>query len=288
MKKALRTFIVSVMLMCMFSVTAFADMAPKPKITIKLENAPEGIYYLDLLAPIYNNAYFPKEPSDEVSAKYDSDMLELLFGMSGDGWYPSVATKNSLTWGELTSDNGVHTFSYHPPSEFRVIIVRENGNVSISEKIHRKTFRTTITMDYNTMDYTRRPVWQVYPVQFTSSFVPTVIIEFIVLLVFGLKNKENLKYFLAANFATQLALNITISTMMINEGWGAFLFGWFSIGALELLIALSEGFFYSKKFTGCESTWRFRYGIWANAASAAATLIFLQPMLDNMARIAGF
>jgi len=288
MKKALRTLIVSVMLMCLFSVTAFADMAPKPKITIKLENAPECVYYMDLLTP--ENASWPvtKEPDEEIKEKYDADMVARIFRMSGDGWYPAVSIKNSLTWGELLSEDGVHTFSYHPPSEFRIIIVTEDGNVSISEKIDRKTFRTTLTLDYSTMSYSRRPVWQVYPAQFISSFVPTIIIEFIVLLAFGLKSRNNIKYFLIANFTTQLVLNIMLATMMIQDGWGAFLFGRILLIGPEILIAMAEGFFYRKKFTGCERQWRFKYGIWANAASAAATLIFLQPMVDNMARIAGF
>ncbi|MBQ8603837.1 MAG: hypothetical protein IJ410_03210 [Oscillospiraceae bacterium] len=284
----IKTVVIAAVLFCALSVTAFADMAPKPKITIKLENAPEGVYYMDLLAPEYDSWPVEKEPDDEIKEKYDEEMLEILFGMSGDGWYPAVSVKNSLTWGELTSENGVHTFSYHPPSEFRVIIVTEDGNVSISEKIERKTFRTNITLDYTTMSHTVRPVWQVYPVQFLSSFIPTIIIEYLVLLAFGLKNKNNLRYFMLANLATQLALNIVISTMMIKDGWGAFLFGWILLIGPEALIAMAEGYIYSKKFTDCENGWRFKYGIRANFASAAATLICLQPMLDNMAKVAGF
>ena len=288
MKKTVRFIIYSVFLFCLLSVTAFADTAPKPKITVKLENAPEGIYYMDLLAPVYNSTGMKKEPDEAIAAKYNKDMLDLIFGHSGDGWYPALSSKHSLTWGKLTSENGVHTFSYHPPREFRIIIVTEDGDVSISQKIHRETFRTTITLDYTTMTHTTAPVWQVYPAQFVSSFVPTLIIEYLVLLAFGLKNKNNIKYFIIANFVTQLALNTMIATTMIKEGWGGFLFGRILLIGLEILITLTEGFYYSKKFTGCDKEYRFKYGILANITSAMATLIFLQPMLDNMARIAGF
>lgn len=286
--KKINTLVIMIFLFCSLSVTAFADMAPKPKITIRLENRPEGVYYMDLLMPEYNSWPVEKEPDEEIKEKYDAEMVARIFRMSGDGWYPAVSIKNSLTWGELTSEDGVHTFSYHPPSEFRVIIVTEDGNVSISEKIHRKTFRTNITLDYTTMTHTVRPVWQVYPAQFISSFIPTVIIEYLILMAFGLKNKNNIKYFLLANTATQLVLNIIIATMMIKDGWGAFLFGFIRLIGPEALIAMGEGYIYSKKFTDCDADWRFKYGIRANVASAAATMICLQPMLDNMARIAGF
>ncbi|MBR5521739.1 MAG: hypothetical protein IKU54_07055 [Oscillospiraceae bacterium] len=287
--KKLRFIIINIFIFCMLPVVAHADMAPKPQITIKLENAPECVYYMDLLSPVYESWLLQNPtPNDEMASKYDNHMLQQLFTMADEGWFPVLTEQYSLTWGELTSDNGVHTFSYLPPSKFKIIVVTDSGDISISETIDRKTFRTTLTVDYNTMKYTRQPVWQVYPVQFLSSFIPTIIIEYLVLLAFRLKNKNNIKYFLIANTTTQLALNIVISTMMIKDGWGAFLFGWLLLLAPEALIAIVEGFAYSKKFTDCEADWRYKYGIRANIVSALSTLIFLQPMLDNMARIAGF
>ena len=125
MKKLLRISFTAMVLFCLLSVTAFADMAPKPKITIKLENAPEGVYYMDLLSPAYNDVQRVRTPNKEVSQKYDSTMLRQLFCMADDDWYPVVSGEGYMTWGELTSDDGVHTFSYHPPSEFRAIIVQD-------------------------------------------------------------------------------------------------------------------------------------------------------------------
>ena len=34
-----------------FAFPVFADMGPKPQVTVRVENPPEGLYYLDLLVP---------------------------------------------------------------------------------------------------------------------------------------------------------------------------------------------------------------------------------------------
>ena len=50
MKRTFRFLILLVLVSCIMSMTAFADMGPKPQLTVKVENPPQEVYWLDLLA----------------------------------------------------------------------------------------------------------------------------------------------------------------------------------------------------------------------------------------------
>ena len=49
MKKSLRNSILLLLTAMLLTVSALADSGPKPQLTVKVENAPEEPYYLDLL-----------------------------------------------------------------------------------------------------------------------------------------------------------------------------------------------------------------------------------------------
>lgn len=51
MKRKLRTLALAALAACLLTVTALADTGPKPLLTVKVANAPEGLYCLDLLEP---------------------------------------------------------------------------------------------------------------------------------------------------------------------------------------------------------------------------------------------
>ena len=54
MRHFLRSTLFLLLTICTLTITAFADMGPKDQLTIKVENAPEELYYLDLLQTTVN------------------------------------------------------------------------------------------------------------------------------------------------------------------------------------------------------------------------------------------
>ena len=286
MKRLMNIFMVSMVIMILFSVTAYADMAPKPKIIVNVENAPKE-YYLDILAPYISDIGY-KYNSDMIE-KYGEKVVEKMFSLTDEGWYPRVCDDHSMTWGDLTADkNGQHVFRYNPPEKFRVIILSADGEIKVSDTIVRNNFQREITIDYNTMEYFKRPVWQVFPMQFVSSFIPTVIIELFILLLFRFSISNNLAVFLGANFVTQLVLNFIITYMFIKEGPGAFLFGWLIIIIIEGFITYTEALVYRKYLKGHNEALRFQYGIVANITSASVSLLGIGGIINNLAEFAGF
>ena len=118
----------TLMLCFIFSLsqTAYADMGPKPSLTIIVENPPEGEYYLDLLVN-YDKAY--SKLTEETKAGLNAEKLKILEDFSEDGWYPALAHGTSVpltgtVTGKKNGDTMVHGFSYlGVPDTFKVIIV---------------------------------------------------------------------------------------------------------------------------------------------------------------------
>ena len=50
MKRFSRVFLLVSLSLALLTVTALADTGPKSKLTIKVKNAPQELYYLDLLS----------------------------------------------------------------------------------------------------------------------------------------------------------------------------------------------------------------------------------------------
>lgn len=283
MKRILPALIcVLVLVAAVLPVTALADVGPKPSLTIRVINAPAELYYLDLLIQdpgSYDNLKYGD------SAPYDQELLGGLHSWEDEGWYPAYAggTKIPL-FGDLTgvSENGVmvHTFTYLGlPQTFRIAVSGADGTVqAVSEPFTRQVFRTTITYDYaNNAVVGVTPVWLSYAVQFLSTFVPTLIIEGLILLLFGFKLRENLKFFVLLNLFTQVALTATLGTALITSGP---LLAYFYFLPAELVVTLAEVLACSRFLRGRSKKRRAVYALCTNVASAAFGIFTLMPVFS--------
>lgn len=82
--KRYRCFFLLLVFCFLFPITCSADFGPKPKLKIIVRNAPEEVYYLDLLIE-----------SDYVDEKFDigrynADMVNNLLSFKDEGWYPAL------------------------------------------------------------------------------------------------------------------------------------------------------------------------------------------------------
>lgn len=92
----------------------------------------------------------------------------------------------------------------------------------------------------------------------------TILIEGIILLLFGFKLKDNWKPFIFTNILTQIMLTFIVSFVFIRNGpFAAILIQI----PMELIIMFTEAFIYRKYLVGQSKNRAFIYGITANAVS---------------------
>lgn len=267
-----------------------ADMGPKPGTTIVVENPPD-VYYLDLLIP--DGEYeFHSNLTEEERAACDPEMLAALEAQRQDGWHTALVTGTAAPlFGSLTGvreeRGAAHTFSYFGvPDTYRILIVTEDLQVMTSEILTKKVFQETIRVkldpETGSIAVTESPsVPLLYLGQFAATFVPTVLVEFLILLLFRIPVKKNLLVFFGVNLATQLLLTGIMTSTLVSSG---LLTAYLILLPLELVILAVEMTAYAFLLRGVSKARRIAYAAAANVASAAAGF-FLIGIADSFINI---
>ena len=277
---------------------AFADFGPKPQLTVRVENAPQEPYYLDLLAEGDWDAE-DTDSNDGIERSYygkedtlDPDLLALLRENVPEGWHACVAqgTTGAPIYGELyaestdASGNDLHIFAYHGvPSTYRIILVTESGKVWLSEALERRVLQSSVTVHW--ADDTENTTVTVpstvtgYALQFVATLVPTLLIEGLLLLLFQYSWKQNWKAFLLVNMLTQGLLAVASSSVTAHSGVSAWYLFFFFLPA-ELVVMLVEVFLYSGRglLTGHSKGRAALYAVTANFASAFLGYYLAEPV----------
>ncbi len=267
MKRTLRTLPLLILAILLMTVPAFADTGPKPYLRVRVMNAPQEEYYLDILAE--------GEPREQPKATKDP-LEQQLRAAVPEGWHACVSqgTSGAPIFGDLTGEDAgdgsfLHDFRYlGVPSRYRIIVVTASGESWISEPMDRPALQSSVTVDWATKRVSAPPVWVAYSIQFLCTFLVTLAIELLVLKGFGYSLKQNWKPFLLVNLVTQGALTAWLSLTIVREG-GHIYYIMLLLPA-ELLISLIEGTVYALTFTGGTKKRAFAYGVCANALSAIA------------------
>ncbi len=303
MKQGLRIWLLTTLTITLLSVSALADTGPKPLLTVRVENAPEELYYLDLLAEGTYEAS-PAEDAEsgysgidwnyspEEAAALDQDLLAALRAAVPDGWHACTAegTGGAPMWGELgghdTGLQGVrlHTFGYVGlPDTYRILIATESGDIHLFPPCSRTVLQSSVTVDWGSRSVQVPPVWMSYVLQTLCTLLPTLAIEGLVLLLFGFSWKKARRPFLLTNLVTQGALAVCTSVFTIQNGvswWSLFLFV-----PIEIIIALVESGLYVRFLTGQSRRRAFAYGLTANVCSAVLGLSILEPVWHSIVSI---
>ena len=277
---------------------AFADFGPKPQLTVRVENAPQEPYYLDLLAEGDWDAK-DTDSDDGIERNYygkedtlDPDLLALLRENVPEGWHACVAqgTTGAPIWGELyaestdASGNDLHIFGYHGvPSTYRILLVTQSGKVWLSDELERRVLQSSVTVHWS--DDTENTTVTVpstvagYLLQFVATLVPTLLIEGILLLLFQYSWKQNWKAFLIVNVLTQGLLAVASSSVTAHSGVSGWYLFFFFLPA-ELVVMLVEVFLYSGRglLTGHSKGRAALYAVTANFASAFLGYYLAEPV----------
>ena len=299
MKRAfLRTFVCALLASLALTTFALADSGPKPQLTVRVENAPQEPYYLDLLAE-GDWGESGESSYDGVDWSYhgkedtlDPDLLALLRENVPSGWHACVAqgTTGAPMWGELYAEgtdafgNDLHVFGYHGvPSTYRIILVTQSGKVWISDTLERKVLQSSVTVhwadDAESTTVTVPSTVTGYLLQFLATLVPTLLIEGALLLLFRYSWKKNWEAFLLVNVLTQGFLAVASVYVTAHSGVSAWYFFFFLLPA-ELIILLVELYLYAGcgLLTGHSKGRAAAYAITANLASAVLGYYLAEPV----------
>ena len=299
MKRApLRAFVCALLASLALTTVALADFGPKPQLTVRVENAPQELYYLDLLAEGDWDAE-DTDSNDGIERSYygkedtlDPDLLALLRENVPEGWHACVAqgTTGAPIYGELyaestdASGNDLHIFAYHGvPSTYRIILVTQSGKVWLSEALERRVLQSSVTVhwadDTENTTVTVPSIVTGYLLQFLATLVSTLLIEGLLLFLFQYSWKQNWKAFLLVNVLTQGLLAVASSSVTAHSGVSAWYLFCFFLPA-EFVVMLVEVFLYSGRglLTGHSKGRATLYAVTANFASAVLGYYLAEPV----------
>ena len=274
MKRLLRAVPCLLLCLILLAGTASADTGPKQSLTITVTNAPEGVYYLDLL---HQNDW---DYSNVNLEEYDPALIEGLRSWEDEGWFPALVhgTDPPLFGDLLPGEDGTHNFYYFGlPETFRIAVSSANGAQATAEPFTRTVFHTELVYDYASNTITRSTsTVGYYLAQFLSTFIPTLAVEGILLWLFGFRSRRSVVVFLVVNLVTQAVLHILLGSAVLAVG--AHYLYYLVLLPVEVLIWLAEAVAYGLLLRDQKPGRRVGYAICANAASYAAGFLPLHLM----------
>ncbi len=168
---------IAAFLLAVLPVSASADSGPKPQITIQVQNAPDGDYYVDLLIP----GEIPERDIDNIEWNHidrASLPLDALERDRMDGWHYAMLDGTPAPLFYKHPDKDTFVFSYFgTPDRFRIAIYDDSQQkVNFSEVMKRTQLQQIFTCDFadNTVK-TGNPLLT-YLKQFASSLLPTLLL----------------------------------------------------------------------------------------------------------------
>ena len=197
-RKSLRTLVCALLASLALTTFAFADFGPKPQLTVRVENAPQEPYYLDLLAEgnwdasegnsrLKQSTVITNSDGSETTVPLNEDLLALLLDNIPAGWPACTAQgtfgapifSHLFSRGTDASGNALHRFSYvGVPSTYRIILVTESGKVWVSDILNRRVLQSSVTVNWS--DDTSAVTVSVpstipgYLLQLVATLVPTL------------------------------------------------------------------------------------------------------------------
>lgn len=193
------------------SITVNADMGPKPAIIIDIIGI-EGDYVAAFASKKVSGPNFDYESW----LKYEEHRVE---------YHPIMEYKDDegfkwmTKYYECNGDSEIK-FTYYAPSEFKLVIYKDNELYKVTEITEMYAFRS-----YFKMDFTKEAIKikTTYPyiretLRFILRVVLTLLIEVGLFFVFYLYTKRNLKVVLIVNVITQVLLNIIINICTYTSG----------------------------------------------------------------------
>ncbi|MGN1298677.1 MAG: hypothetical protein ACI4UE_01675 [Candidatus Scatovivens sp.] len=254
-----------------------ADMGIKPSITINLKNMKTQNYLIDILVFDETGKYYSKplnyngNEGEQYSEDYNSlrtitvEQLKILHDINFDGWISEGTRWNPYLLFADCSGNSKHEhyFSYYgTPETYKVVIVLDNGEIRVTDVIHRTDFQSEITIDVNNMKISERGNILTSLKAILIPLILTIIIEIIIALLMKFKN---IKVIFIANVITNILLQILLINIPLTY------ISNFVI--LEILVFIAEYLIYTKFLKDIDKSKILSYTLLANLITAILTFV---------------
>ncbi len=247
-KRWTRVLYVGIMLVSVlffFGQSVSADMGPKPSITVNLTNPPSGTYYVDILWKEDSGSW--KTVADEKD-QYNPDMLAKLVNYNVDGWHARLygSPVQDAAFGVSTTR---YTVSYMGvPDAYKVIVVTEDLRVIVSPEIRKAAFDEQISFDCETGVVSQTTIAERYAIQFFTTLIPTLVIELLLFIPFGMDFKKNWLKVVLVNLATQILLTIALGWALTNISMMFALFIYIPVEVVILILEMIAYLFLLRKY----------------------------------------
>ena len=247
MKRRITAFLICLIMVIAMPLTAFADTGPKPSVRIEFTGIDGETYYGTLLSK--HESTGPASAWDGIDGhqwyKEDDEGYEMwkIFAEyeDSDGFY------FLQRWWDCSENNQLN-WTYYPPSPFKILLYfPESDSFYVSPIYERYAFDSYFTVDLSDFenstltaeknyDYT----WEL--VSLGARIVITIILELVIALLFGYREKKQLAFLAVTNIITQVTLNVLLNIINYNSGSFAFVF-YFVL--FELVVFAVEAVAYS-------------------------------------------
>lgn len=275
MKRLLIISMVLLLNLFVFGIRVNADTGPKPSLHIIANNMPDEMCYMDLLINYSSDHNY--QNIDDLTG-YNENMINALKQYSDDEWRPAMITGTRVPLhGNIICDiqNGSSDMHYSyvgVPDLFKIIVVTQSNQIVVSDVIERKAFQSTVYFDFKSGDAYEKTLTSSYVSQFSMTLISTIIIELLVLLLFGFSVRKNFKTFILVNVFTQVLLTGVVLRSMLLGGTLTALIGYF---VFEIVIIGIEMMLFSRFLSEHNKLRRKVYALVANLASFGVGLLIL-------------
>mgnify|MGYP005780438369 CR=1 FL=1 len=305
--KVKRSFYIILTLMCTiftvmsFSVTANADMGPKPSVHILFENMGDELCYGTLLSSSKSSGPACVWDGVDENAQHNENEEFYYADFDYETWKAFVEYEDAdgyyfLQEGWTVSETKEIAWTYYPPYSFKILLYYpETKTFAVSGIYERYAFDTYYTVDmdgvnigsveYNDSMSTDERInayrSYLYGQEFLSlaaRIVITIVLEMVIALFFGFRKKKQLLVLALVNVITQVILNVLLN--FVNYEFGPFMFVLFYI-IFEIIVFAIEAVLYctilKRVSENPKKNWYYTlYALVANAVSFGAGFIISQ------------
>lgn len=245
MMRKLSAILVCLALLLFLPVTARADIGPKPSVQITFTGIQGQTYYGTLLSQ--RNSTGPASAWDgrEAYPDWKPDGEE-------DIWQKFITYQDSdgyfflQEWWNCSETNQLN-WTYYPPSPFKILLYfPETDSFYVSPIYERYAFDSYYTVDLS--DYTADGIsaresydytWEL--ISLGARILLTILLELLIALPFGYREKKVLGFLAIVNIITQILLNVALNLINYHSGTMGFILAY--IG-LEILVIIVEAVIY--------------------------------------------
>lgn len=270
-------------ILALFPMAAQADIGPKPSVVIDFKGLAGEDYYATLLSKVESTGPYSVLKSNQGAAHYgESDKDYDVFRKfaeyeDADGFY-------FIQFFQDCSDTQQFSWTYYPPQEFKILLYfpKTDNFVVSGEAYERYAFDSYFTADVSAgaisgvenIKIEKSYNYGMEILSLVARILLTIAIELVIAILFGFREKRQIRFIALVNVVTQIALNLALNIINYNYGQLAFVF--FFI-LLEIFVFIVEAVIYSsylkkisaKKIPGWKPG---VYALLANIASFALGL----------------